>query len=85
MGSRMTCRQMVDALADYVAVTLEPGKRERCDAHLASCAQCAAYLRGYRETIRLINLGSAASADAAEAMPAELVDAILAATTRRPR
>ena len=86
MESRMTCRQVVDALAEYVAVTLEPGKRERCDVHLASCVRCAAYLRGYRETVRLIKLlGSASSTDAAEAMPAALADAILAATTRRPR
>jgi hypothetical protein len=42
-------------------------------------------LRGYRETIRLTKVSGAPSTDAAEPMPAELVDAILAATTRRPR
>ena len=81
----MSCRQVVDVLADYAAATLEPGERERCDVHLAGCAPCVAYLRGYCETIRLIKLGSSASTDAAEVMPAELVGAILAARTRRPR
>jgi anti-sigma factor RsiW len=85
MDATMSCRQLIDALADYTAATLELGTREQCDVHLAGCPRCAAYLRGYRETIRLIKVGSAASAEGAEAMPTELVDAILAATTRRPR
>ena len=81
----MSCRQLIDALADYSAATLELGERERCDVHLANCAQCFAYLRGYYETIRLAKVSGAPSPDVAEPMPAELVDAILAATTRRPR
>jgi anti-sigma factor RsiW len=85
MESKMSCRQLIDTLAEYSAATLELGERERCDVHLASCARCVAYLRGYRETIRLTKVSGAPSTDVAEPMPAELVDAILAATTRRPR
>jgi anti-sigma factor RsiW len=85
MESRMTCRQLIDALADYTAPTLDVGERERCDRHLANCPRCVAYLRGYLETIRLTKVGAAARTDAAEPMPADLVDAILAATTRRAR
>ena len=81
----MSCRQLIDALADYTAATLELGQRKLCDEHLANCPRCVAYLRGYRETIRLTKLGSTASPDVAEPIPAEIVDAILAATTRRPR
>ena len=83
----MSCRQLIDALADYTAATLELGERKRCDVHLANCPRCVDYLRGYRETIRLtkLELGNTAGADGAEPIPIEIVDAILAATTRRPR
>jgi anti-sigma factor RsiW len=77
----MSCRRLIDSLADYVAVTLEDRERGAFEAHLAHCHTCVDYLRGYRETIRLTKNACAPSDDAAQAMPAALVDAILAAST----
>lgn len=78
----LTCRELIEFLADYVDGALSADERTRFDAHLAACPACVDYLHGYRESIRL---GRAALADAnglAEDAPDELVDAILAARKR---
>jgi hypothetical protein len=84
MESTMSCRQLIDALADDTAATLELGERKRCGLHLANCPRCVDYRREYRETVRLTKLDRTSSPDVAAPIPAEIVDAILAATTRRP-
>jgi anti-sigma factor RsiW len=80
----MTCRELTDFLADYVAGALEARVRRAFEAHLAECPGCIAYLRGYRATIALAK-ASAAPADCvpSDGIPDELIDAILAARRRR--
>ena len=79
----MTCRELVEFLADYLAGELAPEVRHVFETHLADCPECATYLRGYADAIRLAR----ASAETDDAVPAEvperLVQAILAAR-RRP-
>ena len=78
----MTCRELVEFLADYLDGGLPPDTRRVFEAHLADCPECAAYLRGYADAIRLAR----ASAEADDAVPAgvpeRLVRAILAARRR---
>lgn len=80
----MTCREVNDFLADYRSGELLPEVRSRFEAHLTGCAACVAYVRSYDEALRLAR-GSRTEL-AQQMMPAEvpeqLVDAILAATTR---
>lgn len=84
-GERMTCREVNGFLADYRSGELLPEVRDRLEAHLLRCPTCVAYLRSYDEAIRLAR----DSADALDDrllpsdVPAELVEAILARTTRR--
>ena len=77
----MTCRELIEFLADYLAGALAPSERTAFEAHLVDCAECVGYVRGYRETIRLAK--DAGAEDLVDAMPPALVDAILDATTRR--
>ncbi len=81
----MTCRELVEFLDEYVAETLEAVTRSRFDAHLAGCAACTAYLRSYRDTIRLAKDSGRNDDRTAADMPAELVDAIIAAIGPRRR
>ena len=78
----MTCRELVEFLADYMDGDLPAEVRRVFEAHLAECPECATYLRGYADAIRLAR----ACAETDDALPAEvperLVRAILAARRR---
>jgi len=81
----ITCKELVDFLMDYVENDLPPEQRAEFERHLAVCPRppCVAYLESYRETIAL---GRAAMTSpgpqASEAVPEELVQAILAARAK---
>ena len=79
----MTCRELIGFLDDYVAGGLAPGERLGFEAHLAACPQCIAYVRSYRDTIRLSKDALSDVDPQALGMPSELVDAILASRRRR--
>jgi len=78
----MTCRELIEFLADYLAGDLRVEVRRVFEAHLGDCPECVTYLRGYADAIRLAR----ASAETDVAVPAEvperLVRAILAARRR---
>jgi anti-sigma factor RsiW len=80
---RLTCRELIEFLGQYLEGDLPGGERERFDAHLAICASCRDYLAGYRETIRLGQRACAPEQEIPDGVPAELVAAILASRTRR--
>jgi anti-sigma factor RsiW len=75
---RLTCREFVEFLADYLSRQLQPAQTENFDAHLARCPQCAAYLQTYRETLRLApGAYRAAEGTVPPDVPEELVRAIM--------
>jgi anti-sigma factor RsiW len=79
---KLTCRELIAFLIDYIDGTLAGDELASFDAHLAVCPDCVNYLDAYRATVRA---GRAAFADPDEfvpdAVPEELVAAIL--ETRR--
>jgi anti-sigma factor RsiW len=81
---QLTCREVADFLMAYEDGELSEAARREFDAHLAVCPDCVAYLESYRATVAL---GRRAFADedaaAAEQVPEELVEAVLAARRRR--
>jgi anti-sigma factor RsiW len=82
MARMLTCRELIEFLADYVDDELAADERARFDAHLAVCPHCVDYLQGYRESIRLGRAAFSDATDVPEDVPDELVDAILAARKR---
>ena len=64
----LTCQQATALLAEYVNDTLAPETLRAFQEHLRDCADCLAYLRTYRATIRA--LGTVRYED----MPAALQD-----------
>lgn len=73
--TELSCRDVVEFLADYVADVLTPAQRQTFEQHLAACDWCVAYLRDYEATVRL---GRAASDDLERADP-ELLQRLIAA------
>lgn len=79
----MTCRELVEFLADYLSGELPPETRGAFEDHLAHCPSCVVYLNTYRDTRELAK-AALESPDAAlpDDVPEDLVRAILEA--RRP-
>ena len=72
----MTCREAIDFLGSYLDGGLAPDIRRRFESHVAVCSQCSEYLETYRRTVRL---AKEASRQPDEAVPDDLVKAILSA------
>lgn len=72
----MTCRELVDFLADYLDGTLPVAERSTFEEHLAECPACVAYLNTYQSGVELVQK---LAADESCPLPDELVRAILAA------
>jgi len=75
----LTCRELIDFLADYLDDQLAPEARAEFEAHLTVCARCVDYLASYREAIRLGKQACEPDQGLPADVPSELVDAILAA------
>jgi anti-sigma factor RsiW len=79
----VTCRELADFIADYLAGELPPASNATFEHHLDLCTNCRRYLTSYEETVKL---GKRAFDDEDALVPPEvpeqLVQAILAA---RPR
>lgn len=49
----ITCRQLIEFIADYLDGSLPPVERHEFDRHLRVCPSCVAYLASYQRTIEL--------------------------------
>lgn len=78
----ITCRELISFIAAYLDGTLGGEELREFERHLAVCPSCVAYLASYRETIRIAKATETAPALLRDEAPAELIEAILAATVR---
>ena len=53
MAEDLECRQVVEAVTDYLEGAMAPGDRLRFDHHLALCEGCHDYLEQMRTVIRV--------------------------------
>lgn len=51
---KISCREVIRELSDYIDNDLDEGLRTRITEHLAGCAHCTAIFDGTRNVIRLI-------------------------------
>jgi anti-sigma factor RsiW len=51
MSGDMSCRELVEAITDYLEGTMGAGDRRRFQAHLEICPFCVTYLEQMRQTI----------------------------------
>jgi anti-sigma factor RsiW len=80
--TKLSCRELIEFLAAYLDGELAPAERTAFEIHLSVCPYCVDYLATYRETIRLGKQALVGASDVPVEVPAELVDAILAARAR---
>jgi anti-sigma factor RsiW len=75
------CSEVLEFLWAYVAGELPPERAHEFDRHLAVCPSCRAYLDSYRKTIALSreSFRPELRGPAAEALPEDLIQAVLAA------
>jgi anti-sigma factor RsiW len=73
---RLTCREVVDLLTEYLEDALPPLERARVEEHLAVCPDCRAYLAQTRTTVRLLR------GLREETVPQETVDELVRAFRR---
>jgi anti-sigma factor RsiW len=50
----MACRELVELITEYLEDRLSPVDRARFEGHLAGCEACHAYLKQFRQTIRVL-------------------------------
>ena len=82
----VTCRVFIEFLDDYIAGSQPQPVRAEFEKHIASCRQCADYLRTYRDTVKLSRAAFKPDTNAPvpPEVPEELVQAVLAITARQP-
>lgn len=81
---RMTCRELVEFLGDYLDGELAAEVRERFEQHVSDCPPCVRYLESYRTTVTLARRAfDDPPPGEASAAPEELIRAILAARDRQ--
>lgn len=51
---KISCREVIRELSDYIDNDLDESLRRRITEHLAGCAHCSAIFDGTRNVIRLI-------------------------------
>ncbi len=77
----ITCRELIDFIADYLEGSLAPADRREFERHLSVCPPCVAYLDAYKKTLTLTR--GAMKDGSPDEMPQELIDAIRAAREKR--
>ncbi len=81
--TELTCHEVIDFLAAYLDDELPPDVRACFEEHLGVCPPCVDYIATYRQTQALALRAAQDEASDDEAAPEPLVQAILAAWTRR--
>lgn len=77
----ITCRELIDFIADWREGTLAPTERFEFERHLAVCPSCVAYLDSYETTVRALALVRERETPPDEVPPA-LLEAIRKARSR---
>ncbi len=53
MTEKMTCKELVELVTEYLEGRLRPEDRTQFEAHVAACSGCANYFEQMRQTISL--------------------------------
>ena len=82
--TEITCREFVEFLIDYLDGDLPEAQRREFDRHLSECVDCGAYMRSYRQAVRMgKEICREDDRGVSGQVPEDFVKAILAARSRR--
>ena len=76
--AKLTCRDFIEFLSDYIDGDLSQQQKSKLDEHLDNCPHCKSYLDSYNKTIQLAS-SAARTNQIPDEVPDELIEAILAA------
>lgn len=77
---RLTCRECVEFLMEYLDDTLAGQVRVTFERHLSACPNCLRYLESYKTTTTICkNAFEVRDGESLPPVPEELIQAILAA------
>ncbi|MCG3130975.1 MAG: hypothetical protein FLDDKLPJ_01750 [Phycisphaerae bacterium] len=81
----MTCRELIDFLADYLDDALSSRQRIVFETHLLVCPACRDYLKTYQHSIRLARKSLCEmEGKTPEEAPEDLIRAVLASRSADP-
>lgn len=81
----MTCRELIDFLAEYLDDALPARQRIVFETHLLVCPACRDYLRTYKQSIHLArNSLCEIEGEVPDQAPEELIRAVLASRGANP-
>lgn len=80
----ITCRELIEFIADYLDGSLSTEMRHEFERHLGVCPSCVAYLDGYKQTIKLGKMALQPTDEPAKGtVPEGLLRAIRAARIKK--
>ena len=53
MSERLSCREILDRLSEYIDAELDPSLCEEIESHMAGCNPCVAFLNTLKKTVVL--------------------------------
>lgn len=74
MQTKITCREMLTFLAEYLSGALPPARREAFEEHLSRCPECVAYVNNYQA---IAGLAKRSSEPLPDEVPGDLVRALV--------
>lgn len=72
----ITCRELIDFIADYFEGALDETQAKDFDRHLSVCASCRAFLATYRTTMQA-GIGAVRQDESIDDAPEDLIRAVL--------
>ncbi len=55
MSAKLTCREILERLSEYIDEDLDPGICDEIEKHMDGCSPCIAFLNTLKKTVRLYN------------------------------
>jgi len=55
MSGKLTCREILERLSDYIDEELDPSICDEIEKHMDGCNPCVAFLNTLKKTVRLYN------------------------------
>lgn len=54
MIHKMSCREILDSLSEYIDAELDPSLCAEIESHMADCSPCVAFLNTLKKTVVLV-------------------------------
>jgi anti-sigma factor RsiW len=74
MTHELSCKELVDLVADYLEETISDEARTQFEQHLSECGYCSTYVQQMHLTVKLTHQLAEAESDVEKPAPDELLN-----------